>query len=91
MNNHAPKHHGEPEPDDDPGHLPVEPDQGPSPASVPPESEPQAPASSSILTVDRLGTKGLGSHQRRRQQGRGSFVGMAQHEQRVTAKRSDER
>ena len=43
MNNHAPKHHGEPEPDDDPGHLPVEPDQGPSPASVPPESEPQAP------------------------------------------------
>ena len=44
MNNHAPKHHGEPETDEDPAHLPVEPDQGPSPTSVPPESEPQAPA-----------------------------------------------
>ena len=44
MNDHAPKHHGEPEPDAEPGHLPVEPDQGPTPASVPLESEPPPPA-----------------------------------------------
>ncbi|CAN5139591.1 hypothetical protein BH11PSE10_BH11PSE10_20400 [soil metagenome] len=43
MNSHAPKHHGEPEPDDDPAHLPVEPDQGPTPANLPAESEPQPP------------------------------------------------
>lgn len=43
--NHSPtpKHHGEPEADDEPGHLPVEPDLGPCPATVPEESEPAAP------------------------------------------------
>jgi hypothetical protein len=44
MNDHSPKHHGEPAPDEDPSQLPVEPDQGPSPTSVPPEAEPLPPA-----------------------------------------------
>ena len=42
MSIHAPKHHGEPESDEEPAHLPVEPDQGPSPADMPPELPPPA-------------------------------------------------